>query len=774
MAQQQNTLGAPAEGFSQTVTFAANLDNRTPQLGAVGSQVERRRVVGAEKSPGVLHQPGIAPLQANRTVEFLSSIADKIMEPKLKEARLQRYVGGMQMAAAGKQITEIAEEQPWYTRIFGEGDAVAGARAYTQQTKAQEVALTIEEKMPELRKMGLQEANSYFTGLVKSNMTGDAATDVALMQSFNRTLPTAMKKQAREHYIYQQEVASASESAALQSGAGLLQQRAVDLADKKISPEDYELEQATYATVALPSEGRDKESWQKARAGDLILMAEKGQFHAIASFRKSGLMSALTPQQQAQVEKSIQANEAQARARDAEEWAPRLMAIGNLARFGTPGLTPEILMQSIDDLNNDYRTRTGNSLGIMSGAAKEHSMERLSYTIQRELDRQAAEAARRAAAAQAAGDRAQTLQLTQSALATAWASGTMGNVEELTGGIVKHAQAELFGYEKSRALFNRREPGAPLSQSEQAALTALARNTVASKANTLIQTELRSRTQAALQGGAESPGFMSVYSDWKNLNQVSPEAASAMFGTFDKRFRKFDLAFAGNIASLPLAYDMSFGASATVEGRKFSKEEMKQHTGNVVRQLSDWRPEMWGGSRGLRPGQQDYIVSLTKDRAEEYNGMDAKQASALGLTAALQDGLQVVGGYAWQDKRGNFYNRLAASVTVQGEGGRVALSTGAELGNDFGDVVDKMLKESGHKSEQVRIFTSGDNGLMATWIDEGKTRSMALPLKDIANRIAETQVARRPQKRKPGENGALQFGPKVFVPEPEGGNIYIR
>lgn len=769
----QNTLGAPAEGFSQTVTFAANLDNRTPQIGAAPATPTRSRIVGGE-SAGLQRQPGQLPMQSNRTLAFLSTVADKVLAPKLEKARMERYVAGMQMAAAGKQISEIAEDQPWYVGIFGEGDAVAGARAYTQQTRAQEVALTIDEQMPELRKMGLQEANKYFTGLVEKNLSGDAATDMALMQSFNRVLPSAMKKQAREHYIYQQEVASASESAAIESGAGLLQRRGADLADKKITAEDYETEQALYATVALPSAGRDKENWQKARVSDLVLMAERGQFHAISAHRKSGLFEALTPAQQVAVEKSIQANEVQARARDAEEWAPRLMAIGNLARSGTPNLTPEILSSAIDDLNSDYRARSGNSLGIMSGTAKENSMERLSYTIQRELDRQAAEAARRAAAAERAGEKAQALQLTQSALATAWASGTMGNVEELTGGVVKHAQAELYGYEKSKALFNRRDPRVPLSGQEQQALTALARNTVASKANSLIQTELRSRTQAALQLGAESPGFMSVYTDWKNLNSTSPEAAAAMFGQFDKRFRKFDLAFAGNIASLPLAYDMSFGASANVQGRSFSKEEMKQHTATVVKQLSDWRPEMFGGQRGLRPGQSDYIVSLTKDRAEEYNGMDAKAASALGLTAALQDGLQVVGGYAWQDKRGKFYDRLAASVTVNSEGGKVALSTGAELGNDFGDVVDRMLKDSGHKGEQVRMFASGDRGLMATWIEDGKTRSMALPLTDIANRIAETQVSRRKQKTLPGQNGALQFGPKVYVPEPEGGNIYLR
>ena len=62
------------------------------------------------------------------------------------------------------------------------------------------------------------------------NELRDTATDLAIMQSMTRALPGLMRRQAKEHYGYKQEQATAAEDASFKSGADLIQKQGEALA----------------------------------------------------------------------------------------------------------------------------------------------------------------------------------------------------------------------------------------------------------------------------------------------------------------------------------------------------------------------------------------------------------------------------------------------------------------------------------------------------------------------------------------------------------------
>ena len=172
---RDNTVGAPTEGLGQTVTFTAP-GGGSSQARAGGRGRVNNDMRGGEQSLRNRLDPLPLSQGPDPTMVLLQKMGNAILQPHLEKERTERFVQGMQQAAQGQAITEIVDEQPWYSKIFGDTHVIDGARAFSSYAKVQEEATAVEADMDNLRTKSPQEAQKYFADRIAKSQTGDSGT----------------------------------------------------------------------------------------------------------------------------------------------------------------------------------------------------------------------------------------------------------------------------------------------------------------------------------------------------------------------------------------------------------------------------------------------------------------------------------------------------------------------------------------------------------------------------------------------------------------------
>ena len=292
MAQELNTVGAPTEGLGQTVTFQFN-PQQVPQL-QLPNQAQGVNV--GIRGGDVRGSTGLTPvkIEPNPVVDSLFRVAGDVLKGYEEKAKQDRYVKGMQEAASGRSIEEVAQERPWFSRVFGDGDAVEGARAYTQQARAAQVSMDIEADLPNIAHLGQPEAQAYFADKVRNSLTGDPAADAYIMQGYTRLLPTAMKAQTKLHMAYVQTQAAQAFTASMDKTGKLLANRADMVAGGFVLPEDMQREAQGLIALSIAPNGMDEKVWQATMTSKLTTWGAEGNLHATQAFIDAGVLDHLS------------------------------------------------------------------------------------------------------------------------------------------------------------------------------------------------------------------------------------------------------------------------------------------------------------------------------------------------------------------------------------------------------------------------------------------------------------------------------------------------
>jgi hypothetical protein len=141
----------------------------------------------------------------NDVLKTLVRFGEAILKPKLEAARTEAFVSGMQRVASGEAFKEIVDEQPWYSKVFGDTPTIEGARAYTGFAMSQEIATAIEADMPALRQLSPDSFKQVMNERISSINTGDADTNMTVTQSLVKEMPGLMKRHTKEHIGWQQD-----------------------------------------------------------------------------------------------------------------------------------------------------------------------------------------------------------------------------------------------------------------------------------------------------------------------------------------------------------------------------------------------------------------------------------------------------------------------------------------------------------------------------------------------------------------------------------------
>lgn len=744
-----NTLGAPTEGLGQTVTFGFKTSDKGASQGVQRGRI-RAGVSGQSGVAGINQATGVK-VEESPAVAMLMKVGQSLIDQDIKKARTAAYVGGMQRAMNGEAVDDIAAKQPAWSRVFGDSDAVEGARAYSAERKVQDTLLSIENDMPNLRRMGPKEANDFYVQSVNSALTGDPATDNAVMSAVQRNLPGVIKRQTQMHYAYLQENAAEEEAGALASAAERLQAAGVAVSKGEMSPEDFEERMASVSMLSVPAQGRDPKFVREQRASSAVLMAEQGQFHALNAMEKIGMFDLLLPAQKAAVVRSRQANELQWKSKYGQEYSDRVAAIKNLAERPTGGWRAEDTMAVVQEINAEYKARTGSQSDYFNPDIVAAYGERTAQAIAAMQKAQLADMDRAKTEALKANDTKLAMQITEGAISQAAAMGTLSTVVGM--GYAK--DNEVDGWFVPRAL-----------QVFTSALTAkeedfgfIARNGAGGYVNKMVADQLGLLVNGAVSNGAASNTFAAVYEGWRKLNAQSPEAAAAYYRGNHAKFQRFSLGHPAGVDVknpsdyLAAAFNGSFGPNAERFGAKVDKAEFTAAVKQIGNDANSWLPEQLGGDKRLRPGVAEFIANQTMHRAEV---LGASGSLVDGFKAARavagQDNLRVVGGYAWLDgKSKDFVGELQAIVGKD----KFSFSSNLEVSNDFGDFVDAEVAKVGGM-DRVNIERRPD-ALMLIGYKDGQPRRHLLEM----NRIAEHIMTVQKNRRNPSAVTTTNYRPKA-------------
>jgi hypothetical protein len=712
---QDNTLGAPTEGLGQRVTFAFNTPQGVPHLDAGGAVGVRAGVQGGgTKGPGATRATGVqAP--PNPTMDIIMRVAEPLVKQNMQKQRATAYVNGMQRAMQGEAVADIAESQPWYSNIFGDSDVVEGARAYTSHAKAQTALASMEDAMPELRKMAPKEAQAYFSKAVEGQMTGDAATDMTLMRSLTTAMPAVMRRQAKEHYGYLQETAAGAEAQAFQAGAVRLQAGASGLAKGYTTPEEFAGVVEGFVQSVVPAPGRDIKNYKDSMTQNLAGWAQNGNFHALNALKDRGFFDVLDADQRIKVDKAIEAGESKLRSRYSFEWNDDLAKVKAQADYPKEGQPVSDIAAQIDVLNKRYQEETGSRMGIISPDSRAAMLSGSAVAIAREKDSQATKAAATSAKLAAEGDKAAAANAKREIIRQRAMEGSLGTL----------SANKAYGKEDIN------EVAEPLyrAMSPEDQVKFLVNNT---KENYVIDPIKMIRTgqiKAALSS-ENVDDFMPAFKEYVKLREANAMTADAYYGDMAPRLDGF-------------YKDMQTGASPAgafrqrflgpVVRAKLSTEEMKAAVDVVSKDYNTFMPEALGGQR-LRSNTARRVAADMADLIEQFQAStgDIKAATARAMVIRKQQGLEIVGGFAWNNSKGqtsltdylvhtvgpkqenpvpvdriNQHVDLAINELLYGEGGTAGI--GADPDDDI--VVNRLPDGPGNKP-MFDVRAVGKDGTM--------------------------------------------------------------
>lgn len=760
-----NTLGAPTEGLGQRVTFAFGQGARTPTLEIGQGSTIRAGVVGeGTVGAGNTRATGVR-VEPNPTIELLGRIGDDILKPRLQRARTENFVAGMQRAMQGEAVADIARDQPWYSTLFGESDVVEGARAYAGHAVAQEAVSAMEDNMPKLRQMGPQDAQAFFTNEITSRLTGDAATDATVMKSMTQALPSVMRRQAKEHYGWLQENATAAEAAAFRSGAVALQRAA---RSGVTTPEEMAVMRQDFVASLQPAAGRDLKGYKESMKDNLVLWATNGNFHALNAVlepvagpdgKSMSFGDVLDADQRAQVQKAIEAGEAKARAKYSFDWNDDLAKIEAQATFPNVGQTATDIATQIDAINARYSKETGSRSGLISPAERKAMVSGSAVAIVRERMRQAEADAASGKLARTAEEKAAAAARKVEVIRQHGAQGGLGWLAASTEysrpeiNVVATQEYNSLGTqeEKNRFLVNNLKYNYTIDP---------------------VKDMLTGTITSALSSEQYTPEVQAAFDQYAKLRETNRFAADAYYGKHATALEGFYNDVQAGMAPAGAFRDRFVNAERR---GTMSKEDLTATVKVISDEYNSWLPQ-WAGGAKLAPGTARRVATLIGNDVQRMAGAtngDTKEAATRVYRAALSNGLEVMGGYAWQNGKGQT-SLSQYLTTTTGPEGQAPVATD-RINEEVNLAVEELLY-GGPAGAGILPDNASDTVVIrlpdAAGVPQFHVQAV-VGGKVFDGRLLASDVFGLAAKRKAAKAASLTAGPKLTnIPPPRQPSIY--
>lgn len=615
--------------------------------------------------------------------EFLQELA----APATAKLKQQRMWDGFVAARAGKTMEEIAAEEPWYKKVFGDTNYEIGASMYNTLNQVNEMETDILRRMPELRQLPPEAMAAEFNNLATSRMTGNGFADTVLQKTFMERAGSLMDLHTKERTAWQQQELVKAQYAANSSastGFNELAKRTSMLGGKR-PMEAAEAERLTQAQLGLldglsPSRYQTDESYKAAITAFYRGAADRGEWHTLKFLNGKGVLDAIDPDGQLGIANYIKQKQEQYRNDwlDANPQAAEKMALVSL--YAAEGIGAKPTQAMMEELNQSYAAETGSESPLYSGT---QMMSGMAQSAGAHIRAQEAVINARNAAAKAA--------LTDQQKLAAQEEDIRGGIEAFKRGTYSQT-INVPGVDKELMEANVVNAwNQTFAKDPQVAMSQLVWNASTGRGSVLkgVADQFQTAARDVLR---EQPNeaALNLYRQWKQLKQTTAAridingnpvqgrltgatTAALYFGEgVNSLFTKLESLENGG-ANFELAYEVARGQITTDDPTKFnadSRKESEAAQARVADAIAKQNPKYFGmfGNKLGNSGRDAYARALVRAVTASGGLLDT---SAEGLKAAadhakLAYGLEDAGKYAWENGRD--------------DEGRVIGSVGAWLG----------------------------------------------------------------------------------------------
>lgn len=372
---------------------------------------------------GVKTGGGAAPnlgqaLPPSRTADAVSGLqgfaklASNLLAPVIEREKQAAFVSGMTDVMKGRTAEEVANDQPQWARFFGDNSAVAGARMQEAAAYGTRFVTSINERMPELRKLSQADFSRHVAEAMEVGLPTDPQAAALAKGRIVESLPDLTNQWARQNVQWQQEdslakyteyMGSEVRTFAVSAEARRLNPAAVDEAmDERVT--------LSFMNALVKPAGVKEEVHQKVVEKMLLgVVGSPGGLGAYLALSKNGgLMEQMSPEfrdrMEIQMQQSLRRDTLPSAYKQAGEqgfglgwraWTDKAITSAN------PAAT---LQQGAKDLNAEFAKMTG----IPESVHQFISPQKLDSAMNAVLsaqERAAAAAQRKADAAERAADR---------------------------------------------------------------------------------------------------------------------------------------------------------------------------------------------------------------------------------------------------------------------------------------------------------------------------------------------------------------------------------
>lgn len=692
-----NTLGAPTEGLGQSITFAPQTGGGVPQLQLGGAGAMQTGVSGGPVGVGGTQAQGIQQEGPSPMVSALLNLGGTVLAKKQERKNSEAFLAGMQRAAAGEAVADIAREQPWYAGMFGDGDAAEGARWYASHTVANNVASEFDYMMPELRKLPPDAARAKMQALIESRMTGDTVSDTAIVQQLTQVVTPSFKRQAKEHIAFLNEEGVKALTASMFQGAQRLQDFAKGAAVGTYSPDD--MKQAVQAFVeAQVNPGLPEHLYAKTKTDGLEYLATTGKFHAFDALDKAGFVDSLPQDTQESLRNKINTAQNRTKAQFSLTVAKDLARIGVFAAATPPGAKPEDVLPMVDAVDAKLYAEHGIRnyfSGEERAALLKGSAVSVIHAREHEAARRYQAELRAAEKAERAGEEGAKQAAKMEFLRQAVVTGNVAHAMTVTG-VGQDQLSNLVLTELNTTYKDK--PAERIAYLTQVAASGVAPTAVAKEYEGRIGRMVEDSSQ-----GIMPDRFYSMFKEYDDLAKVSTQAADMVFGSYAPRMERMRQDV--KIMSPQEAY-MGFLRGDSKRSHLDTKDFKKAvEVASVTLQ-----PTWMGFSHEMNRASQHFVMGEIEDKAARLvaSGMDVETATKRAIKATPE--VETMGGHAWRNKPGqvSLVQYLTGTTGPNGKGHVVT----DKVSDVFKDAVDeKLYGDHGvleSKSDYVRVLRLPD------------------------------------------------------------------
>ena len=245
----------------------------------------------------------------SRLPEFMEGL----FAEKIQAVKQQRAWQGYIEAAAGKSARDIADEQPWYSSLFGPTPYELGAQTFTIQKTGSDFEQAFVQNIETLRTKSPEEVMSWAVAQATSLNTGELYTDAQVQKVLMERMGPMMDTYVKARVEWQQKDlynkfldARLSEGGALHTSLSDLARRGTSRPDESATAEQARQRRINYLNGWAKPEGMTASAYFKSVLSAAGSHADRGEFYAIQDMRESGLLDVLPPEDREKLEVQLE------------------------------------------------------------------------------------------------------------------------------------------------------------------------------------------------------------------------------------------------------------------------------------------------------------------------------------------------------------------------------------------------------------------------------------------------------------------------------------